>query len=125
MRGDSEQQRLQYACQRKGADQPKCDANRNQPQSAGENHAQHVLPLRANRHPDANLLRSLDHRLRDDAVETNRGERQREGREKAEELRRQATRSDGIVDELFEGIELPGWQARIVRRKRRTHIADE
>ena len=67
-----------------------------------KHHAQHVLLRRAERHAQAELLRALRHRLRDDAGDAGQRDEQRQRREHREQHRRQLRRGEVRIADLVE-----------------------
>src|SRR5215213_1907331 len=77
-RSHFEQQTPHRSRQRKRTRYSQHHANNNQRHSLPDHHQQHVAGTRAKRHVNANLTRTLRHRKREHAIQTDRSEYQRE-----------------------------------------------
>jgi hypothetical protein len=125
VRGDAEEQALQHAGQGEGEGEPGHHTDGDQGEPSAQDHAQDVAALGPDRHADPDLLRALSDRIRDHAVEPERGQREGEGREQAEQPRDQPARGDGVVDEAIELVELARRQTGIIGGEGGAHVGDE
>src|SRR5262249_46987315 len=85
-RRDAEQQRSEESRHAKRAAEADRDADAAEKRAVADDEPEDVATLRAERDANADLLRSLGHRVRDDAVDTDRGEHERDGGEYGEHL---------------------------------------
>ena len=101
-RFDVVQQSLEQPREHACRDQPCGDADGDEAQRLAEHEAKHRGRRRAEGHADADFLRSLPHRVRHHAVDTDRRERERDEREHAEQHRNRAWTRDRAADDIFE-----------------------
>ena len=84
-RRDARQLAREHSRRRHACHQPDAEPDGNQPQAHPGDHAEHVRSARAERHPDADLVRLTRHGVGDDAVDADRHEEQTEAREDAQQ----------------------------------------
>ena len=75
------------------------------------------------RHANANLLRLLGHRIRDDAVDAERGQQQPQRGEYAHQQYKEAARRDGMIHKLLDGPEFDCGLSRVHRSQSTHHAA--
>src|SRR4029077_1746476 len=105
----------QYRGGKERDDQTDKCAGANQNSGAHDNEAQDVRALRAERHPDTNLVCSLDNEERHHAEDANRGKNEGDPGEDGQEHDGEAAGRDGIGNHLVEGTDMRDGQGRINR----------
>ncbi|HEX6215100.1 MAG TPA: hypothetical protein VFZ38_09795 [Vicinamibacterales bacterium] len=83
-RRDAEQHRFERSCARRGHDYAECDACDGEEHSLAHDQPEDLLPLRAECHSDADLLRALDNGIGQDSIDTNHGQKRRDRSKHAE-----------------------------------------
>ena len=87
-----------------------------EPHPLAEDHPEHALPRRAQRHVDADLLAPLADRVGEDAVGADRGQRQRQTGEITSSCAEEARPRDRLAEHLVHRPQLDDRQRRIHRR---------
>src|SRR6476620_2805640 len=82
---DAEQQRRHHPRRGAGRGNANNRTDRDHRDALTHHHQDHVAPLGAKRDADTDLVRALGYRISHDAVDADRGERQREGGEQSEQ----------------------------------------
>ncbi len=112
---DLEQQALHEPRQQQRAGAPDHDAGERHDERLLHHHAQHVRLLRAERHPDADLLRPLRDTVRDHAVDPDRRQQERRTREHRQEQHRQPPFGDRVRHHFIHRPDVGDRQLRVER----------
>src|SRR6185503_17606492 len=97
---DSKQQRREITSHRNSANSSNTNPHNRQQHRALEHEFEHVDNLRPQRHSHSNLMRSLRHVIRTDAVDAEHREKQRDTRKSAQQQHRSASRRSRSRDHV-------------------------
>src|SRR6267143_3523417 len=119
------QQARRQASNRQRHQYPHNRANTRQEHALFEHQPHHLTRLRAQRHAQSDFTRSLRHRIRQHAINSNRREDQREGTKQAEQRRTHARGPQPLPQNLLHGLAIGERQIFVQLLHLRAHGAEQ